>query len=185
MIHESYPWKQELKRHIKQIRKYNSADRFDLRFDSTYTILEKSIMYSAFAARKLIECNKLSDSSDSYSMQINAYRPLKKVDVMHRWPENNTHDWYNPIRVTAFGKNICNWIIHSYIFCLIFDENGSVEGIYLSSDFDKNKYLYEILLDRWLDYLTFVSDDSIVDLVLHYDSEKSDYLFARKERGKL
>lgn len=182
MIYESSPWKQELKRRVKQIGKYNTVIRFDNKFDATYIIMEKNLMFSAFATRKLIECEKLSDSADSYSFPIKAYRPLKPVDRMHRWPDEDTHDWNHPVRLTALGKNICNWLIHSYIFCLLFEENGPVTGLYVSSDYDRNKYLYEIELKSWLDYLNYVAADNVVAMESHYDDNKHDYIVIRKER---
>ena len=179
MIYESSPWKQELKSRVKQIVKYNTVTHFDNKFDATYTTMEKNLMFSAFATRKLIECKKLSDSADSYSLSIKKYRPLKSVDRLHCWPNENTHDWGHPVISTALAKDICNWLIHSYIFCLSFEENGPVTGIYVSSDYDRNKYLYEIELKSWLDYLNYVAKDNIVAMHYCYNDGKHDYIIRK------
>jgi hypothetical protein len=185
MIYESHPWKQELRHWSKQIEKYNNTSCFDNRFDSTYTIIEKCIMYSAFITRKLVECEKLSNNADLYAFQIKAYKPLKEVDRLHIWLNEDSHNWEHPFQMSVLGKNICNWIIHSYIFYLQFEKSGHVIGFYISSDYDRNKYLYEINLKSWLDYLNYVSADHVVTQTSHYDSNKRDYIISEKEREKL
>ncbi len=55
MIHESYPWKQDLLRRKRLIQKYNNAKMFEQEdSDTAYMIIEKAIFYSAFVIRKLI-----------------------------------------------------------------------------------------------------------------------------------
>lgn len=85
MIFESYPWKQDLRRRKNFLLKYNKADLFETNEESTYTIIEKAIFYSAFIARKLIDCGgKLSDEAENYSMKVYSVQPIKRVDNMHR-----------------------------------------------------------------------------------------------------
>ncbi len=65
MVYESYPWKQDLLRRKRLILNYNTAEHFAKNEDSTYTVLEKAVFYSAFIIRKLIDCRgKLSDDAD-------------------------------------------------------------------------------------------------------------------------
>ena len=71
MILESYPWKQDLLRRIALIKKYNSTEFFQKNEERAYTVLEKSIFYSAFIVRKLLDCkSKLSDEADKYSLNV-------------------------------------------------------------------------------------------------------------------
>ena len=70
MIHESYPWKQDLLRRKRLILKYNCANL--LSDDSAYTVIEKAVFYSAFIIRKLIDCRvKVSDEVDAYKFTLN------------------------------------------------------------------------------------------------------------------
>ena len=48
MIFESFPWKQDLRRRKNLIIKYNTAEHFEKNDDTTYTVIEKAIFYSAF-----------------------------------------------------------------------------------------------------------------------------------------
>ena len=93
MIFESSPWKQDLRKRKNLIIKYNTADHFEKNDDATYTVIEKAIFYSAFIIRKLIDCGgKLSDEAENYSLKAFSVQPLKPVDLLHRWPKEDSHD---------------------------------------------------------------------------------------------
>ena len=185
MIFESYPWKLDLRRRKNLLLKYNKADLFETNEESTYTIIEKAIFYSAFIARKLIDCGgKLSDEAENYSMKVYSVQPIKRVDNMHRWPEEDSHDWDNEQETTVVGKNVCNWLIHSYMFYLVFNEDGVVDSFSVTSDFDRNKILYRIPLKAWIDYIEYIATDDIVSLSSHYDPKKEEYVYTRKMRGR-
>lgn len=184
MIFESYPWKQDLHRRKNLLLKYNKADLFETNEEGTYTVIEKAIFYSAFIARKLIDCGgKLSDEAENYSMRVYSVRPIKRVDNMHRWPEEDSHDWDNEQETTVAGKNVCNWLIHSFMFYLVFNEDGVVDSFSVTSDFDRNKILYRIPLKAWIDYIEYIATDDIVSLSSHYDPKKNEYVYTRKMRG--
>lgn len=185
MVFESYPWKQDLQKHKNQIIKYNKSKRFKKKEEATYTIIEKAIFYSAFIIRKLIDCGgKLSDEAESYSIKAFSVNPIKHVDNLHRWPEEDSHDWSNEREITVSGKNVCNWLIHSFMFYFVFDEDGVVDSFSVTSDFDKNKILYRIPLKTWMEYIDYIVTDDIVSLSSHYDSQKEEYVYTRKERGR-
>lgn len=185
MIHESYPWKQDLLRRKRLILKYNCTNF--LSEDSAYTVIEKAVFYSAFIIRKLIDCKvKISDEVDTYKFTLKGFRPRKNVDLVHRWPDENTHDWDHKVTTcTKLGKEVCNWLIHSYVFFFGCDEDGKVDSFFVSSDFDRNKILYRIELKDWITYMEFVGNDSVVVSELHFDACKREYVTTRKERGNI
>ena len=186
MIFESYPWKQDLRRRKNLIIKYNTAEHFEKNEGTTYTVIEKSIFYSAFIIRKLIDCaGKLSDEAENYSLKVFSVPTLKPINQFHRWPKEDSHDWENEKEVIVAGKNVCNWLIHSYIFFTAFNEEGIIDSFGVTSDFDRNKVLYLIPLDAWMAYMDYIASDYIVGMSSHYDSKTNDYVFSRKERGKL
>ena len=184
MVFESYPWKQDLLRRKRLITKYNSAEHFSKNDEATYTVIEKGIFYSAFIIRKLIDCvSKMSDEAVNYTLKVWELKPLRNIDLMHRWPEESSYDWENERIITVHGKNVCNWLIHSYVFFLIHGEDGRVEGFSVSSDFDRNKSLYRISLEDWLKYMDYIATDSIAAMETHFSEEKKEYVITRKERG--
>lgn len=168
------------------IKKYNCAELLDNDDARAYTVIEKAIFYSAFIIRKLIDCKGMvSDDVDEYLFHLKGIRPIKEIDYMHRWPDEDSHDWEHEVTYTKCGTNVCNWLIHSYLFCFSGDENGVIDGFYVSSDYDKNKILYRVELKEWLAYMDYVSSDFIVATCLHVDKNKNDYVFTKKERGIL
>ena len=95
--------------------------------DTTYIVIEKAIFYSAFIIRKLIDCDgNLSDEAENYLLEALAVQPFKLVDFLHRWPEEDSHDWDNEKKVVVTGKSVCNWLIHSYTFFVVFNEDNVI-----------------------------------------------------------
>ena len=186
MVYESYPWKQDLLRRKRLFLKYNTVEQFERNEEASYTVLEKAVFYSAFIIRKLIDCRgKLSDEADQYTICSKAYSPLKEVNTVNRWPDENTHDWDNYQKKNVKGKDICNWLIHSYMFFFSYSEEGLVDGFLVTSDYDRNKFLYHIDIADWLDYISYIANDSIVSMSMHYDSRSADYIYTSKERGRM
>lgn len=183
MIYESYPWKQDLLRYKRLLQKYNHTELLEKDDDRAYTVIEKSIFYSAFIIRKLIDCKcKVSDAVDSYSFRIEKIIPQKPITHLDRSIDNDTHDWEHISMVTIAGKEICNWLIHSVVFSLLVMEEN-VESFVVSSDYDRNKALYRIKIDDWIQYMDFVGTDYVVSLHSEYDEKIQDHKFTQKERG--
>ena len=186
MIYESYPWKQDLLRRKRLIQQYNHPELLGDDNDRAYTVIEKAIFYSAFIIRKLIDCKgKVSDEVDKYSFTIKGLQPEKEVNFMNRWPENGNYDWVHEVTYTKPGTDICNWLIHSYVFFFTYDTNGRIDGFYVSSDYDRNKVLYWVALKEWIAYMEFVGKDYVVAVDMHFDNHKKDYIFTKKERSLL
>ena len=51
-----------------------------------------------------------------YIFHLKGVRPIREIDLLHRWPDDDTHDWGHEETYTKPGADICNWLIHSYIF---------------------------------------------------------------------
>ena len=189
MIYESHPWKQDLLRRKRLIQKYNRAEFYDEEDDRAYTVIEKAIFYSAFIIRKLIDCDRLSTEADEWQVQIEKYPALKEFNKIHHFVDEDSHDWENGRGITVQAKNICNWLIHSYVFTLIF-ENGIVASFAVASDFDRNDSLFVIKLADWIKYMEFVASDYVVaryaraeEVKLKKDKFVWDYISKYKERG--
>jgi len=54
---------------------------------------------------------------------------------------------------------VCNQFIHSYIFVPAQNKNGSLSGVYVSSDKAKNDKLYFVGVDQILDAFRLVGKD--------------------------
>ena len=168
MIFESGTWKDDLSSYRSKIIEYGSSKYFqndDDVSDNAYSILEKSIFYSAFVIRKLVDCKtKLSDEADCYALKVEIFESKKQFDNMHHWTSEDSHNWESSRKLTKQGKEVCNWLIHSLIFELVYNEDQSVEGFCVSSDFDSDKCLYHVTLNNWLNYVGFISSDDVSEL---------------------
>lgn len=184
MIYDSYAWKRDLLRRKQLIIRYNTKEQFEKDEESTFNVLEKAVFYSGFIIRKLIDCkSKLSDEADEYKLTVKKYKPLKEINKLNRWPEEDNYDWEHANQISVNGKDVCNWLIHSYVFFFCFNERGIVIGFFVSSDFDRNKLLYYIRITDWIDYMKFIASDSIVSAESVYDQKKRDYIYKIKKRG--
>ena len=73
MIFESGPWKDDLSSYHSKIIEYSSSKYFqngDDDSDEACSILEKSIFYSAFVIRKLVDCKTSQENIRIYFIQI-------------------------------------------------------------------------------------------------------------------
>lgn len=180
MLYSVFNWKKDLKSRKKLIIKNNLIKNLDANFDSSYHKIESSIFISAFIIRKLIESDKLTTKSDSFNLKIKYYKPINNVNKINRLDISYNYNLNKEYSKLVKGKEICNWIIHSYIFIPIFKEN-ILESFYLSSDFDRNKILYKIKLDKWLEYIDIIIEDRVFKKTMSYNIKKKDYIFINKE----
>lgn len=190
MICESYPWKQDLLQRNQLFLEYNTAEHLEKDFEEAYTVLEKAIFYSAFIIRKLLDCqSKVSDGLDRYKIRVEKYKSIKKTHRLRVLPNEDSHDWEHPEDEEINGKEVCNLLIHSYAFSFLYSEEeaGIVIGFYVTSDRDRNSFLYYVNINDWLNYMDFVASDYVVSLYSEYNSNPKvdDYIFTEKKRGTL
>lgn len=175
MVAESNTWKRDLLRRKQLFLRYNSTKQFGKNEDATYSVLEKAVFYSAFIIRKLIDCkSKLSDKADKYTLKVLKLKPTNEIHSFTGKRILESYDWEHTNQETAPGKDICNWLIHSYVFFFNYHDDDTVEGFYVASDYDRNKALYYIDICDWLDYMDFIANDEIREMEAHYDMTRKD-----------
>lgn len=185
MISDSYSWKRDLLRRKYLLEKYSASALMDEENDNASMVLEKAVFYSAFIIRKLIDCKtKVSDRVDTHPFRVKRYSTMGMNIHMLRKLNVNSHDWSSEKSITVNGKDICNWLIHSYVFAFGCGESRKVEGFFVSSDYDRNKFLYFVELSDWVKYMNIVSHDSIVEMSLRFDEKKKDYVARTKKDSR-
>jgi len=185
MVYDSWKWKTELREEKRQLIRYNTKKNFDKNFEGTYFKIERALLYSAFIIRILIESEKLSNDADIYNLNVSYNIPRKNIDRLHRWLEEDEYDWDNTINKPVVGKNVCNWLIHSYVFKFLFEENGVILGFFVSSDYDRNKVLYSVTLEEWINFIDFIISDDVISVSSHFDKKREDYIIKEKIRGNV
>ncbi|MDB6268910.1 hypothetical protein [Lactobacillus amylovorus] len=179
MIYDSQPWRDLLADIKDEIQEVNTEEKFKSDDENTSSVLEKDIFLSAFVIRKLIDCkSKVIDKLRDYTFKVKTYKPIKRVDFFHRWPGDGCFDLEKSKEIHVNEKLICNSLIHSYVFWTeLKEENGPVQGFYVSSDKDKNKILYRVNMEDYIKFLTLAIDSEVLDQEIKFDKEKQDYVF--------
>lgn len=164
MIYDCAPWKCDLIWYKKLILQHNKAGEWESDFDEVYTIIEKAIFYSAFIIRKLIDCDRLSTDADEWMITVLKYRALCEFTRVNHDIDEDSHDWEHKYVEIVKAHDVCNWLIHSYIFLPILNDRDTMKSFVVASDYDRNDVLYEIDLEDWMRYMEFVALDSIIDI---------------------
>ena len=72
---------------------------------------------------------------------------------------------------------LCNQVVHSYIFTLLFDEDGYLTGILVASDRQRLKGLLEISIGRIIDIFETIGKDDVKSASMFFDERKGDYTY--------
>lgn len=160
MISESYYWKLPLLEMADRFRLVASKE--DLT-DEEYAAYERDLFIGFYSVRKLFEGTaKVSDETRMMKLQL-LWFP-KKVEA-------DRVDWYNRGEIWELyeleeGRGeqrdaifVAHRIIHRFIFMPTAAGEGNAEGIFFTSDVDKDKRLYFVSLDEVIRLFTEVGTD--------------------------
>jgi hypothetical protein len=143
MIFDSNFWKRDLKRLATYLRNRRKQRRWTA---ASYAALERSVMVGFFAIRRLSEAFQPVDLPKS--VPLLEFAPTKKKISRLFWPRLAEHfDLSAPRHVNRPLEFVCNQVIHSHVFSACFDENGRLDGVLFSSDWEKDKHAFEMKLD--------------------------------------
>lgn len=161
MIYESYPWKCDIATRAARLRRRKQQKRWP---EASFAAVERDIFLSAYAVRKLIESNKISDEVQYSTIRAGAYQSRHiAVDFMNRHDLDSLYDLSVPSEKTEVSLlDFCNQIIHSFVFCLAFDDNRAFDGLFVASDRDKEQRLLHFEIDTVMDALERIANDDIV-----------------------
>lgn len=172
MIYESYYFKEELLR----LRRYIKRFRYDYEKDNTY-LIDKYIFYSAFIIRKLIESDKLTNECENLILNIKNHPNIKKLTKLNYVSAIEDYELDNFKESTIKIGDLCNQIIHSYVFFTFSDyEKNNCISFLVSSDYDRNKHIHYVDINVWLDTLKTIGNDYITEQGFKYNEKKEDYI---------
>lgn len=141
------PWSSEL---VKVADRLEAKTRQKRWTDRTGYLIERDFMVGAYAMRKLIE-------SDEVSIQLSLRQiPVRRFDLIGRRPPSaddiaDSYDFENGLRRTLSVVDLCHEIVDSFVFTYCCGETDDLfDGIYVSSDRDKTKYVYLILASDFI-----------------------------------
>ena len=178
MIWESWPWKQELAGLAKKLRKRKKQKKW---FEKSFEILERDLFIGAYSIRKLLDAKKLSDEIESMTIHAVAYAPTrKKVDFFnwHKIEELYDLSQGNPANINLRDFN--NQFIHSFIFIIASGPDAGFDGVFVVSEYKKDKILYFISADEITKIYERVSKDDICSASWERDSLTGEVKVIRK-----
>ena len=136
--------------------------------------LNRAILYSATILRKIIE-----DEAEAETIAKDAGITLPKQKTVHasleaiKYPYTGEEGWAIRSKLCAsdYGKgqtvcikvkDVCNWLLHSYVWGVARNEDRkNYAGFLVASDFDKEKFVHFIPFEEWCALLRVVINDGV------------------------
>jgi hypothetical protein len=180
MIHDSQVWKEVLLAELRGLREYLAKAQASRRSDVKERALvrvEKFVFISAFVMRKLFEVKKISDEIARSELSVRSFARNSLSGRIHRmnWDRINLHYHLDrPMSKKVLVRTLCNQLIHSAVFlCHSNDEDGAIEGFYVTSDEQKETGLLYVGLKIYCDVVERVISDEIVSWVANFQTGAS------------
>lgn len=162
-------WKLELHRYTLQLRFWS----FLCKWTGSYAEhqVNKYLLYSATIIRKLFE-----DEVDAKKEFQNSGYSMPELELLHfelpalEYPFDGEEDFIlhkfipdnykaGSRSITVEAKSICNSIIHSCVWNLVYsDAKRGTVGFLTASDWEKNKKLYFIKISDWIGYINYCKE---------------------------
>lgn len=132
--------------------------------EKSFSKTEKMIMLSFFIIRKLLEARKTSGRISNLSVTLFEFnRGLRaKQDVVYPILQVD-YDLNHPHKTQKDLLFICHQIIHSFVFSVAVSYSKGFDGIYFSSDFQKNKKLFFLPVENIIITFTEIAHDPEAD----------------------
>jgi len=167
MIHESYPWKKELRRLNRALTKTGNEA---LGEDFTDYKIEKPLLQSAIIVRRLIESWKVTDATRAQKFTVERFpsRPDRKGALMRLTMQGDIDKEFDLTSGTSDSMdawNITSELIHSGFINWEVDEADRFVAIYLASIRNQASRLLRIPLSTYISMLEAIANDDVLQVV--------------------
>jgi len=157
MIWESWYWKKPLLDMAQRLEDLKSVTEIT---DELFVQIEKDIFIGFYSIRKLIETiTRLTDETKNKKLSVYWYPNTKKVNWKNNHKIDELYDLEHSSQETRDIWFISSRIVHSFIFTPILGKQGGLEGIFFTSDTDKDKKLYQLDIDSVIEIFKAVGND--------------------------
>lgn len=148
MIFDSTPWKDDLRRTAKYLeglscKKFGNSER-------RMAAVEKRLMVGFYAIRKLIGAKKVADSVACSMVRVTKYEYIssgeENINMLNRHKILNYYKFDVPNIDKMSLYEVCNKLVHSYVFEFAVDSEGFLGSILFNSDKSRHSWLFEMPL---------------------------------------
>lgn len=168
MISDSIPWREQLLTVANTLERRKIQRRWPER---TSFLVERDIMVSAYAVRKLNEARKISDALAARRWAIVEHRLINRPpDLRSRFQPWEYYDLESGNGITLDMTGLCNQIIHSWIWMISATMDNEFDGIFVSSDRQRRRSLYFMHVDVLIALFREVGNEDIVETTMARDS---------------
>lgn len=151
---ESRYWKSDLLKYAKSFKPKKNPPRWS---EKLLVNFEKDIIISFFMIRKLIESNKLSSRTKKYRAKV--FRsPYIGVESWLLW-DSGLYDYNKECMATKEVNFLCNQFIHGGLILGYRNTDRNWGGVYVCSDFEREKYIYRVPIEETISILEIASND--------------------------
>ncbi len=178
MAFESYYWKKNIKRDIRDIQKKMliSLDLVpDEKIDEVFSFVEIKLFMMAFSIRKLLEARKLPDAVANIEIKVIAYkRNDRRASIFFDFEK--LYDFKDALKKSLKLTDVLNQFIHAYFFQAFTTAKGHFRYLYVTSDRTKNKFLYRVDLKTFLILIKKVSEMHVTRSYTNYDKKTGEFI---------
>ena len=170
MIYDSFYWKQPLLESAQRLIEMKSA--VDLTEDALAQI-EMDIFIGFYSIRKLFDTIKVTDDLKRNKYLITWFpHQGRDVNLLNNWRVDEHYNLGCRNSETRDLWFIASMIIHSFVFQISLNEQHGLEGIFFSSDSDKNKKVYYLSIDDVAVFFNAVGNNYVTE-IHHTRDEKT------------
>jgi len=157
---ESRFWRQELRSELSCLRQRRAFRRWS---EKQQVLFERRLMLVAFQIRTLLDRPKVSHHARNAHADGRLYRKIgtHPVTLMNVIDFEDNFDLDNPEAVRLPVRELCNQLIHHYVFFAVRGEQKRFEVVLVFSDYKRHVCLYEFNVNDILDLFSgFASEKS-------------------------
>lgn len=169
MIGESHYWKNGLIGSANKLIEWQNKKLTERSFFN----IEKEIMVGFYSIRKLIEAKKISTYLENKDISVMEYKALRAVTRLNWSNVDRNYDFENKKEVKVNILQLCNYIIHSYVYIIATNAEGGLNGLLFNSDKIRNEKIFYVDIDQIINIFREVG--------LNYPSHQSKCTFSEKK----
>ena len=167
MIGESWYWKEPL---IEAADRLTGLQDVAEITEEQLAQVERDIFIGFYSLRKLFEAvAKVTDKTTRSTLQLQWHPNLQPVTWRNTHKIDKNYNLAESHKETRDVLFVCGRIIHSFVFTICEKDQGGLEGIFFTSDRDKDLRLYFLSIDQVIALFREVGNDDPSEIRWHKD----------------